>query len=112
MSLSTCLFGYVPGKKMGKMGDLPKRLMNQCRRCCLSLNYCVEVESETVKTQCQQIDAPLVSITFSDDEMLSLTNMRELHALFEHENKSLKQVHPKKEGEKCIGLGNLGYFQP
>ncbi|MFT5923864.1 MAG: hypothetical protein ACI9LE_000852 [Paraglaciecola sp.] len=39
--------------------------------------------------------------------MLSLTNMRKLHALFGHENKALKQVHPKEGGEKRIGHSNL-----
>jgi predicted alpha/beta hydrolase len=109
MPLSTSLFGYFPGKRMGIIGDLPKRVMYQWRRWCLHPEYCVGVESETVKTKFQHIDVPLVSITFSDDEMLSLTNMRDLHALFGHENKSLKQVHPKEVGEKRIG--HLGFFR-
>jgi hypothetical protein len=45
----------------------------------------------------------LVSNTFFDDEMWLLTNLRELHALFEDQNKASKLVHPKKEGEKSIG---------
>ncbi|MFT6283929.1 MAG: putative alpha/beta hydrolase [Arenicella sp.] len=109
MPLSTSLFGYFPGKRMGIIGDLPKRVMYQWRRWCLHPEYCVGVESETVKTKFQHIDVPLVSITFSDDEMLSLTNMRDLQALFGHENKSLKQVHPKEVGEKRIG--HLGFFR-
>jgi predicted alpha/beta hydrolase len=109
MPLSTSLFGYFPGKRMGIIGDLPKRVMYQWRRWCLHPEYCVGVESETVKTKFQHIDVPLVSITFSDDEMLSLTNMRDLQALFGHENKSLKQVHPKEVGEKHIG--HLGFFR-
>lgn len=90
------------------MGDLLKWVMYQWRRCCLHPDYCVGVEFETVKTKCQKIDVPLVSIAFSDD-MLSLTNIRELHALFEHENKALKQVHPKEKGEKSIG--HLDFFK-
>jgi predicted alpha/beta hydrolase len=109
MPISTRLFGYFSGKRMGMIGDLLKRVMYLWRRCCLHPDYCVGVESETVKTKCQQIDVPLVSITFSDDEMLSLTNIHELHALFEHQNKSFKQVHPKEEGEKSIG--HLDFFK-
>lgn len=49
------------------------------------------------------------AITFADDEMLSLTNMRDLHALFGNENKKLKEFHPKDLGEKRIG--HLGFFK-
>jgi predicted alpha/beta hydrolase len=69
----------------------------------------VGVESQSVKNRFQEIEVPLVSITFTDDEMLSLTNMRDLHALFGHENKELKEVHPKEVGEKRIG--HLGFFR-
>jgi hypothetical protein len=51
---------------------------------------------------------PLASITFSDDKMLSLTNMSELLGLFGHGNRALKQVHPEEEGEKRIA--HLDFF--
>jgi len=109
MPVATSLFGYFPGKKIGMVGDLPKQVMYQWRRWCLHPEYCVGVESQSVKTKFQEIEVPLISIAFTDDEMLSLTNMRDLHALFGHENKELKEVHPKEVGEKRIG--HLGFFR-
>jgi predicted alpha/beta hydrolase len=109
MPIATSLFGYFPGKKIGMVGDLPKQVIYQWRRWCLHPEYCVGVESESVKTKFQQINVPLVSISFTDDEMLSLTNMHDLFALFGIENKELKNVHPKDVGEKRIG--HLGFFR-
>lgn len=109
MPLATSLLGYFPGKKLGMVGDLPKQVMFQWRRWCLHPEYCVGVESESVKAKFQQLEVPLVSVCFSDDEMLSLTNMHDLHALFGNKNKELKNLHPKDLGEKRIG--HLGFFR-
>ncbi|WP_299074879.1 alpha/beta fold hydrolase [uncultured Paraglaciecola sp.] len=109
LPLTTALLGYFPGKKLGIVGDMPKQVMLQWRRWCLHPDYCVGVESESVKEKFLTIDIPLVSITFSDDEMLSATNMQDLHALFGHQNKAIKNYHPQDMGEKRIG--HLGFFR-
>ena len=109
MPVATILFGYFPGKRLGLVGDLPKQVMYQWRRWCLHPDYCVGMESESVKTKFQKIDVPLVSINFTDDEMLKITNMRDLHALFGHQNKALKDLNPKDLDEKHIG--HLGFFR-
>jgi predicted alpha/beta hydrolase len=107
--IATTLLGYFPGKSIGIVGDLPKQVIYQWRRWCLHPDYCVGVESENVKTKFQQINVPLVSIGFTDDELLSLTNLRDLHALFGTKNKKLQEVKPKDVGEKRIG--HLGFFR-
>lgn len=109
MPIATSIFGYFPGKRLGMVGDLPKQVMYQWRRWCLHPEYCVGVESDSVKAKFQQLKVPLVSISFTDDEMLSLTNMQDLHALFGNENKKLKTLDPKDVGEKRIG--HLGFFR-
>lgn len=109
MPLATSLFGYFPGKKMGMIGDLPKSVMFQWRRWCLHPDYCVGVESADIRAKFQQLNVPLVAISFSDDELLSLTNMRDLHRLFEHQTKSFKHLEPQELGEKRIG--HLGFFK-
>lgn len=109
MPITTSLFGYFPGKKIGMVGDLPKQVMFQWRRWCLHPEYCFGVESESVKTKFQQINVPLVSIGFSDDEMLSLTNISDMFALFGIENKQLKTVNPTEEG--VTRIGHLGFFR-
>lgn len=107
--ISTRLFGFFPGKMLGIIGDLPKQVIFQWRRWCLHPEYCVGVETENVKAKFRQLKVPLVSIAFTDDEMLSLTNMRDLHVLFGNDNKELKEVSPEDVGEKRIG--HLGFFR-
>jgi predicted alpha/beta hydrolase len=109
MPLATSLFGYFPGKRIGMVGDLPKNVIFQWRRWCLHPDYCVGVESAAIKSKFNDINVPLHSICFTDDEMLSLTNMHDLHGLFGIKNKQLQEVHPKDMGEKRIG--HLGFFR-
>jgi predicted alpha/beta hydrolase len=107
--IATTLFGYFPGKKIGIIGDLPKKVIFQWRRWCLHPDYCVGVESAEIKAKFQQVDVPLTSFFFTDDEMLSLTNIRDLHQLFGNTNKSLLEITPQSVDEKRIG--HLGFFR-
>ncbi|WP_340677034.1 alpha/beta fold hydrolase [Paraglaciecola sp.] len=107
--LLTSLFGYFPGKKFGMVGDLPKQVIYQWRRWCLHPEYCVGVESDEVRQQFSQLQVRLTSLCFSDDEMLSLQNMQDLHALFGTNHKQLKFYTPEQAGVKRIG--HLGFFR-
>lgn len=109
MPLATSLFGYFPGKRIGMVGDLPKKVIYQWRRWCLHPKYCVGVETSGVKNKFQQLNVPLVAISFTDDEMLSSTNMRNLHALFGMQNKQLVEIHPRDVEQERIG--HLGFFK-
>ena len=81
--------------------------MLQWRRWCLHPDYCVGVEHEHIKSKFQNIEIPLVSIGFSDDELLSPRNLSDLHELFGIKNKQLKLIHPQDVGEKRIGHLNV-----
>jgi predicted alpha/beta hydrolase len=107
--LLTSIFGYFPGRKLGMVGDLPKQVIYQWRRWCLHPEYCVGVESADVRQQFTQLQVPLTSVCFSDDEMLSLQNMQDLHALFGTNNKQLKCYTPQQVGVERIG--HLGFFR-
>lgn len=105
----TRMFGYFPGAKLGMVGNLPKSVMLQWRRWCLHPEYCVGVESAEIRRLFTQLHLPLVSISFSDDEMLSQQNMQDLHALFGSTRKQLKNYSPQQFGVKRIG--HLGFFR-
>lgn len=107
--LLTSIFGYFPGRKLGMVGDLPKQVIYQWRRWCLHPEYCVGVESAAVRQQFTQLQVPLTSVCFSDDEMLSWQNMQDLHALFGTNNKQLKCYTPQQVGVDRIG--HLGFFR-
>lgn len=106
--LATSMLGYFPGKRLNIVGNLPKQVIYQWRRWCLHPEYCVS-ESITVRKKFEQLKVPLHSICFTDDEMLSVTNMRDLHDLFGNKNKYLSEVTPIDEGIKRVG--HLGFFR-
>ena len=43
------LFGYFPGRRLRKVGDVPKHVMAQWRRWCLNSEYCVGAEGQWAK---------------------------------------------------------------
>lgn len=107
--ISTALCGYFPGKKLGIIGNLPKKVMFQWRKWCLHPEYCVGVETDKIRLIFKQTNTPLHSICFTDDEMLSVTNMRDLHALFTHKSKQLSELTPTDMGVERVG--HLGFFK-
>ncbi|MEP2653115.1 MAG: hypothetical protein ABJH06_14100 [Paraglaciecola sp.] len=77
--------------------------MSQWRKWCVQTEYCVGVESELVRKAFTQIQVPLHSISFTDDEMLYVTNMRDLQSLFSQQEKRLSGLTPRDIGAKHVG---------
>lgn len=103
------LFGYFPGKRLRKVGDLPRGVMEQWRRWCLSPEYAVSAEGETVRAQYSQVTTPIVSISFSDDEFMSARNTESLHGFYDNAPKVMKRIAPKEIGARRIG--HFGFFR-
>lgn len=57
--LSVRLFGYFPGKRLRKVGDLPRGVMEQWRRWCLNPEYAVGVEGESARALYAAVQTPL-----------------------------------------------------
>jgi predicted alpha/beta hydrolase len=80
--LAVSLCGYFPGKALRKVGDLPKGVMQQWRRWCLNREYAVGVEGDAVRALYAAVRTPIVSLSFSDDEMMSLRNTESIHGFY------------------------------
>lgn len=103
------LFGYFPGKALRKVGDLPRGVMTQWRRWCLDRDYAVGAEGEPVRAQYAAVRTPIVSLSFSDDEMMSLRNTESLHGFYCNAPKVMKRIAPQDIGAKRIG--HFGFFR-
>ena len=108
MPLLTPFYGYFPGKKMGAIGDLPKNAAFEWRSWCLNPRYAAGV-SHANEVRYQRFNKPMTSIAFSDDEMISLDNVKRLNSLFGQANVQLKLIDPRGYGLKRIG--HLGFFR-
>lgn len=107
--LSLPLFGYFPGKALRKVGDLPRGVMAQWRRWCLDREYAVGAEGEAVRAQYAAVRTPIVSLSFADDEMMSLENTESIHGFYSGAERKMKRIAPQDIG--AARIGHFGFFR-
>ena len=97
------IMGYFPGNKLGLLCDLPKGVIMQWRRWCLKEGYAVEYEGDWLKQRFASVKTPITAVTFSDDDMMSLTNIDALHSFFTGSHIERVHVTPQQINKKRIG---------
>jgi predicted alpha/beta hydrolase len=107
--LALRLFGYFPGKALRKVGDLPRDVMAQWRRWCLDKDYAVGAEGERIRAQYASVRMPIVSLSFADDEMMSLRNTESIHAFYSGAPRTMRRIAPRDIGVPRIG--HFGFFR-
>jgi predicted alpha/beta hydrolase len=106
--LSIRMLGYFPGKRLRKVGDLPRGVMQQWRRWCLDRDYAVGAEGPEVAAQYAAVRVPITSISFADDEFMSLKNTQSLHGYYHSAPRRMKRIAPADVGVSRIG--HFGFF--
>jgi predicted alpha/beta hydrolase len=106
--LAMSVAGYFPGKRLRKVGDLPRGVMAQWRRWCLNREYVVGAEGEAVRRDYASIRTPMLSLSFTDDEMMSARGIRSLHALYANAPVAYRRIGPGEVGVHRIG--HFGFF--
>ena len=107
LALSTV--GYFPGKRLRMIGDLPRGVMAQWRRWCLNPEYVVGAEGESVRRSYASVRTPMLSLSFSDDEMMSEQGIRSLHRLYTGAPIEYRRIAPGDVGTPRIG--HFGFFR-
>lgn len=102
--------GYFPGKRLRKVGDLPRGVMAQWRRWCLSREYVVGAEGERVREAYASVRTPMLSLSFTDDELMSARGIRSLHGLYANAPVEYRRIAPPDIGARRIG--HFGFFRP
>lgn len=106
VSLRLC--GYFPGRRLRKVGDLPKGVMAQWRRWCLDPEYVVGVEDEA-RQRYARVTTPIVSFSFADDELMSARNIESLHGFYTGAKRTMNRLAPEDAGARRIG--HFGFFR-
>jgi predicted alpha/beta hydrolase len=106
--LATALYGYFPGAKLRKVGDLPKGVLEQWRRWCLHPEYAVG-DGEHVRRQYAEVRMPIVSLSFLDDELMSARNTESIHGFYVNAPRTMKRIAPQDIGARRIG--HFGFFR-
>src|SRR3954468_438158 len=96
------IWGYFPGRRLRKVGDLPRGVMNQWRRWCLNPEYAVGAEGPAVREQFAAVTTPITSLSFVDDEFMSARNTASLHEFYKNAPLVMKRISPQDIGAKRI----------
>jgi predicted alpha/beta hydrolase len=107
IALGVC--GYFPGRALRKVGDLPRGVMAQWRRWCLDPEYAIGAEGNAVRAEYAAVRSPIVSISFSDDEMMSERNTESIHSFYTGAPRTLKRIAPRDIG--AARIGHFGFFR-
>jgi predicted alpha/beta hydrolase len=105
----TKLFGYFPGKPLRAVGNLPPGVIRQWRRWCLHPEYLIGVEGERVRADFASITMPMLSLSFTDDEMMSAVSTETLHRFYASARIEKQRLAPHDIGARRIG--HFGFFR-
>ena len=103
------LCGYFPGRRLRKVGDLPRGVMAQWRRWCLHRDYMMGEGGASLRAQYAVLKIPMLSLSFTDDEFMSMRNTESLHSFYAAAQPELRRIAPEDIGERRIG--HFGFFR-
>jgi predicted alpha/beta hydrolase len=107
--VAVALCGYFPGKRLRKVGDLPKGVMLQWRRWCLNPRYHVGAEGAAVREQFEAARFPLVALSITDDELMTERGTRVLVDCYPNAPRRIERIAPQDVQAKRIG--HFGLFR-
>ncbi len=103
--VATRLFGYFPGRRLRKVGNLPAGVLLQWRRWCLDPHYSVGAEGEGARRSYGQVGFPVRALSLTDDELMTLRGTHNLVSLYTNAPRSVEQISPAD-----VQAGRIGHF--
>lgn len=106
---ATWLYGYFPGARLQKVGDVPRGVILQWRRWCLNPRYHVGHEGEAMRRQFAAASFPIVALSITDDELMTERSTRVLIDCYENAPRELQRIAPADVHAQRIG--HFGFFR-
>lgn len=103
------MFGYFPGKKLRKVGNLPKGVMQQWSHWCRHPAYFVDKQGATLATRHHTMAIPILALSFTDDEMMGPGNIHALLAYYSQAEIEHRSIAPAQIAARRIG--HMGFFR-
>jgi len=100
--------GYFPGKRLRMLGDLPPNVMRQWGRWCMHPDYLLS-ELPEMREEFAKVDLPMVSLSFTDDEMMSSASISTLDGLYTSVDEVRMRYTPAQLGVER--MGHFGFFR-
>ena len=107
--VATALCGYFPGRRLRMVGDLPLGVIRQWSRWCRHPEYAVGVEGDAMRERYRRVALPLLSLSFTDDEYMSESNVAVLHGFYANARRVMRRLKPADAG--LARIGHFGFFR-
>jgi predicted alpha/beta hydrolase len=107
--LATRLFGYFPGRRLRKIGDVPAGVMLQWRRWCLNPLYSLGAEGEAARVSYGAVKFPVLALAITDDELMTLRGTRTLLDFYANAPRAVERIAPADVQARRIG--HFGFFR-
>lgn len=107
--LATRLCGYFPGRRLRMVGDLPAGVILQWRRWCLHPQYAIGVEGEPVRQAYARARFPVLALSITDDELMTLRGTRHLVDWYTNAPRAVESIAPQDVAVQRIG--HFGFFR-
>jgi predicted alpha/beta hydrolase len=104
---ATALFGYFPGRRIGKVGDLPRGVVMQWRKWCLNPRY--NVGAENADERFAQVRFPILALSMTDDELMTERGTRTLVGFYANAPRRIERIAPTDVHARRIG--HFGFFR-
>ncbi|MBI3716790.1 MAG: alpha/beta fold hydrolase [Betaproteobacteria bacterium] len=109
MPLYSRLFGYFPGERLNKVGNLPREIALTWARWCRQPEYLMGDESVRRQAGYEDVRAPVLSFSFSDDTYIPRPAIEQLHGFYRNARIERHHISPADVGESRIG--HFGFFK-
>ncbi|WP_280154430.1 alpha/beta fold hydrolase [Piscinibacter sp. XHJ-5] len=107
--VATKLFGYFPGRRLRKVGDLPVGVVLQWRKWCLNPRYHVGAEGTPVREKFEGARFPLVALSITDDELMTERGTHVLVDCYANAPRRVERIAPADVHARRIG--HFGFFR-
>jgi predicted alpha/beta hydrolase len=77
---------------------------------CTSREYVVTADGDGVRAAYASVRTPILSVSFTDDEMMSAEGIRSLHGLYASASIEYLRIAPEHVGARRIS--HFGFFPP
>lgn len=107
--LAVRLWGYFPGRRLRKVGDLPRGVILQWRRWCLNPRYSVGAEGEPAARSYARVRFPVLALSITDDELMTLRGTESLVSFYSAAPRAVQRIAPADVQARRIG--HFGFFR-
>jgi predicted alpha/beta hydrolase len=107
--LATRLCGYFPGRRLKKVGDLPRGVILQWRRWCLHPRYSVGAEGDLALQSYGRVRFPVLALSITDDELMTLAGTESLLSFYAGAPRAMERIAPADVQARRIG--HFGFFR-